>query len=594
MALQVESHGFSDVLVILGAAGVVIPAFHSLKLSPVVGFILVGMLVGPFGLGAYVEAYPWLNAVTITNRGVVAQAAEVGIVLLMFMIGLELSFERLKTMRRLVFGLGGLQVAAATAVLGIGLYAIGQPPLAALALGFALALSSTAIVLPMLSAEGALSRGAGRASFAILLFQDLALIPALFILSAVTSDVELTPATAGIAAAKGIGAIGALVLAGRFLLRPALRAAARTKSPEMFMAVSLLIVLAASAITALAGLSLVVGALLAGLLIADTEYRRQVEVTVEPFKGLLLGVFLISTGMALDLGRITEAPLLIAALVVAVVLAKALVTAPAIRWFTGGKPGWARTGLLLGPSGEMSFIVLAAVGAAGLASRDALDTATIVTALAMTAIPLLSWLGKLLDARTRRAGQMSAEAVPEAGEAVRVVVIGFGRVGLVVADMLDAHRVPYVAIDTDPDSVAKHRDAGRPVYYGDAASVDLLHGLELGKARALVLTIDDPKTVARVVQAARAEHPDLQIVARARDARHAAQLYRLGVSDAVPETIEASLQLSEAVLVDIGIPMGPVIASIHEKRAALRERIQAEVPGLRVLPRLGRRRMRDA
>ena len=594
MALQVESHGFSDVLVILGAAGVVIPAFNSLKLSPVVGFILVGMLVGPFGLGSMVAEYPWLNAVTITNRGVVAQAAEAGIVLLMFMIGLELSFGRLKTMRKLVFGLGGLQVGITSILFGVALWAgLGHPPFASLALGFALALSSTAIVLPMLSAEGALVGGAGRAAFACLLFQDLALIPALFLISAVTSDVALTPAGAGLAAAKGIGAILVLVVAGRWLLRPALRAAARTKSPEMFMAVSLLIVLSASAVTALAGLSLVVGALLAGLLIADTEYRRQVEVTVEPFKGLLLGVFLISTGMALDLGRIVGAPLLVAGGVVAVVLVKALVTAPLIRLFARGKPGWARTALLLGPSGEMTFIVLGAIAAAGLASREAVDTATIVTALAMTAIPLLSWLGRLLDAKAKRAAP-PAEAVPEPGEARRVVIIGFGRVGRLVADMLSAHDIAYVAIDTDPDSVARERDAGRPVYYGDAASVDLLHGLGLDKALALVVTVDEPKVVARIAQAARAEHPALQIVARARDARHAAQLYRLGVSDAVPETIEASLQLSEAVLVDIGVPMGPVIASIHEKRAEMRARIQAEVPGLTMLPKLGGRRLSDA
>jgi monovalent cation:H+ antiporter-2, CPA2 family len=595
MAMEVApTSAISDAIVILGAVGLVIPAFASLRLSPVVGFILIGMLVGPFGLGALADQVPWLRWVTISNPETVSTYGEIGIVLLMFAIGLELSFDRLRVMRRLVFGLGSAQVLltggliAGALVLATG---VGWPT--ALTIGAALALSSTAIVLPILSAEHALLTWAGRASLGILLLQDLALIPLLFVFSIVGGRETFDAADLGLVAAKGFAAIAIVLAAGHVLLRPALHRAARTRSPEMFMAASLLIVIAASTLTAAAGLSLVVGALLAGLIIADTEYRQQVEITIEPFKGLLLGVFLISVGMGLDLERLAGAPLTFLAATAALVAAKSAIVHPLLRLFVGRQPSLPRAALLLGPAGEMSLIVLTAAAAARVIGPGVAADAQLVTALAMTTIPLLSRFGTAVEARARRRAGAEMD-LPAAQAEPRVVVIGFGRVGQLVADMLERHKTPYIAVDTDADEIARRRTEGRPVHYGDAANLDLLQRLDLGNARALVVTMDNPLTVARIVKAARADHPELQIIARARDAHHAAELYRLGVSDAVPETVEASLQLSEAVLVDIGVPMGPVIASIHEKRADLREQIQALVPGLEVPPTLGRRTLREA
>lgn len=594
MALEIApTSSISDAIVILGAVGLVIPAFASLRLSPVVGFILIGMLVGPHGLGSLADEVPWLRWVTISNPRTVATYGEIGIVLLMFAIGLELSFERLKVMRRLVFGLGTAQVAAVGAMIALALVvAAGAPWPVALTIGVALAMSSTAIVLPILSAEHSLVTWAGRASLGILLLQDLALIPLLFIFSVAGGRGEFEAGDLWRMAAQGAAAIAVVLIAGRVLLRPALRRAARTRSPEMFMAASLLIVIAASTLTASAGLSLVVGALLAGLIIADTEYRQQVEVTIEPFKGLLLGVFLISVGMGLDLDRLAANPLPFLMAVAGLVAVKAAIIYPLLRAFVGRQAGLARAALLLGPSGEMSLIVLASAAAALVIGADVAADAQLVTALAMTALPLLSRFGMIVEDLVRRG---AAEPPPPAEEAKpRVVVIGFGRVGQLVADMLERHKVPYIAIDSDADEIARHRSEGREVHFGDAANLDLIRRLDLGKARALVVTMDNPLTVAQIVKTTRADHPDLQIIARARDAYHAAELYRLGVSDAVPETVEASLQLSEAVLVDIGVPMGPVIASIHEKRADLREQIQALVPGLEAPPTLGRRTLREA
>ena len=584
----------SDAIVILGAVGLVIPAFASLRLSPVVGFILVGMLVGPYGLGALADQVPWLRWVTISNPRTVSTYGEIGIVLLMFAIGLELSFDRLRVMRRLVFGLGTAQVLVTGGLIaGALVLATGMGWPTALTIGAALALSSTAIVLPILSAEQSLLTWAGRASLGILLLQDLALIPLLFVFSIVGGRETFDAGDLGLVAAKGVAAIAVVLAAGHVLLRPALQRAARTRSPEMFMAASLLIVIAASTLTAAAGLSLVVGALLAGLIIADTEYRQQVEVTIEPFKGLLLGVFLISVGMGLDLDRLAEAPFGFIAAAALLVVAKSALVYPLLRLFVGRQPGLARAAMLLGPAGEMSLIVLAAAAAARVLPPESAADAQLVTALAMTTIPLLSRFGMAVETRARRAG-VAAPLPPAAETEPRVVVIGFGRVGQLVADMLERHKTPYVAIDSDVDAIARHRGEGRTVHFGDAANLDLLRRLDLGRARALVVTMDQPLTVARIVKAARADHPELQIIARARDAHHAAELYRLGVSDAVPETVEASLQLSEAVLVDIGVPMGPVIASIHEKRADLREQIQALVPGLEAPPTLGRRTLREA
>lgn len=587
-AAPVEPAAFKEVLIILGTAAVVIPLFHRLRVSPVLGFMLVGMAVGPAGLGALAAEQPWLAAVTIGDPRVIEGVAEFGVVLLMFMIGLELSLERLRVMRRLVFGLGGLQVAVSAAGVAAAAMALGLPRAAAVVVGLALAMSSTAIVLQVLAEERKLSSAAGRLSFAVLLLQDLAVVPILFAVGVLAGADAATLGGFGLAMAQAALAVLGVIAFGRLALRPLFRGAARTRSPELFMAACLLVILATGLVTAAAGLSMAIGALLAGLLLAETEYRRQVEITVEPFKGLLLGVFLVSVGMGLDLGRIAAAPATVLGAAVALIGGKLAVVAVLARAFGLSWAAGLRAGLLLGPGGEFGFVILAAArGAPGLLAPAVADFAVILVALTMAVIPLLSRLGDRLAARmeARSAPPVDPALLPPAmapEAAPRVIIAGFGRVGQTLAALLEVHRVPYVALDSDAEQVARQRAAGRPVYYGDLMRIELLRHLNPEGARALVVTMNDRRAVDELVVAAKRERPDLLVIARARDAAHAARLYALGATDAVPETIEASLQLAEAVLVDVGVPMGPVIVSIHEKRAQLQAELKAMAPGAEI------------
>jgi CPA2 family monovalent cation:H+ antiporter-2 len=570
MAPEFSTSGLSDALVILGAAGIVIPAFARVRISPVIGFILIGILVGPFGLGSMTDSYRWLNYVTITDVHAIEPFAEFGITLLLFSIGLELSFRRLWGMRRLVFGVGGLELGVSALLIGAAIYFAADSGWAgAVALGLALALSSTAVVLPLVGTTSPV----GRAAFAMLLFEDLALVPIVFALGALAPHAGAEGFSGLLDTLLAGGAVVAVMLVlGRFLLPRLFAQAARTKSPELFLSVSLLVVIVASLATAAAGLSPIVGALVAGVLIAETEYHGEVEVMMAPFRGLGLGVFLITVGMSVDLAFIAANWQTLLFALVGVMLLKTLVTATFLRLDGARRAVAAETGLLMASPSETTLIVLGAAAAAGVIARDTATFWQVVTAMGLTLTPLLARVGRDAAQRIERDAAGEPAHVPTPKDP-RAVIVGFGRVGRLVAEMLAEHGKPYVAVDSSIDAVKAGRADGFKLIFGDAARPELLEKLGLAHASALILTMDDPVQAVRMVKRVRAWCPDLTIVARARDASHAAELYRAGATDAVPETLESSLQLSEAALVDLGLAMGPVIASIHEKRAELRQQI---------------------
>lgn len=571
MAAALNPGAYKEIILFLATAGIVVPLFHRLRVSPVLGFLGAGALIGPYGLGRFVEDAPWLRWVTISKTEEISHLAEFGVVFLLFMIGVELSWERLRTLRRLVFGLGTLQVVVCAVVLGLVAREIGLPPTAALILGVALALSSTAIVVPVLAEGKRLRSPTGRASFSVLLLQDLAVAPILFTLTVLGSGGSGNLGTAFVLAfGQAAIALALLVGLGRLALRPLFHLVAETRSPELFMAACLLVVLGTGVIAALAGLSMALGAFIAGLLLAETEYRRAIEAMIDPFKGLLLGVFFVSIGMGLNLASLAANPGPILAVTVALVALKAsLITL--VGLFFLPKAVALETALLLGPGGEFAFVLLGGALAAGLVPGSVVQPALIVTTLSMMMIPALAKAGASFRARAERAETVEEAVPPPPSDTPRVILAGYGRVGRLVGEMLARHGIPFLALDANPGRVAEERRAGRPVYFGDSSNPELLRRCGIERAPALVVTLDAPSAVEAVVRAARSERSDLTIVARARDARHATALYDLGVDDAVPETIEASLQLSEAVLVDIGVPLGLVIASIHERRDEFRK-----------------------
>lgn len=586
MAMGLDNKGFSDALVILGAAGLVIPAFARLKISPVIGFILVGLLVGPSGLGALARDYPWLYYITITDPHAIEPFAEFGIILLLFSIGLELSLKRLWSMRSLVFGTGAAELIGSGLIIGLAVHLTGQSWAGAIGLGFALALSSTALVLPIAGT----SSPVGRSAFAMLLFEDLALVPIIFALAALGPGAGDGWAPILGVLGRGILTVAAMFIGGRFILPRLFAQAARTKSPELFLAASLLVVIVASLATTAVGLSPIVGALLAGVLIAETDYHSEVEVMTAPFKGLALGVFLITVGMSLDLGMIFANWMALAAAIAAVVVVKALVTFGLLK-FAGIRTGVAaETGVLMGSPSETTLIVLGAAAQAALITAETASFWQTVTAIGLTITPLLAWIGQKAARGLERRGAVADTEIPSAGPGT--VIIGFGRVGRMVADMLKVHGKPFVAVEADIDAVKAARAEGYPVIFGDVARSELVDKLGLGRADALIITMDDPVLSVQLTRRVRGWVPALTIVARARDTTHAAELYRAGATDAVPETLESSLQLSEAVLVDLGVAVGPVIASIHEKRDELRQEIKGAADMER-MPRLRRSRKAD-
>jgi CPA2 family monovalent cation:H+ antiporter-2 len=566
---------YSDVMVVLATAGVIVPMVSRLGANPIISYLVLGALLGPLGLGSVMDQMPFVYWITIVEPKNVAGIAEFGVVFLLFLIGLQLSLSRLLALRRLVFGLGGLQVVITAATLTFMAVWFGLDTQQALVVGLSLALSSTATVVELLSAKRRMSTTTGRATFSVLLAQDLAVVPLLLLVGILASDTNANvAANLGIALLQAAASLGIIVLFGRVFLRSLFHLVGSLDSSEVFLAAVLFIVVGAGFAAAIFGLPMALGAFIAGILLSETEYRKAVEAIVEPFKGLLLGVFFFTVGMSIDIIEFVKAPGLIISLLCLLLVVKIIVLAPLARLFGLALPKAVEMTMLLAAGGEFAFVGVGAGVAAGIVSPDVSGLILTTVAISMALTPLLAVAGENLAKKISK-----TEHGPELDEVPdemtgHAIVVGYGRVGRVVAGMLERHGLGYLTVDADPALVSRERRKGNAVFYGDAVNSGFLRTCGLSEASALIVTINDDHATDRMIEIVRAARPDLPIVARARDATHARHLYAMGVTDAVPETIEASLQLSEATLISMGIPMGKVVASIHERRDEFRQELQ--------------------
>ena len=559
MATGVHGAPLGDALVFLAAAVLFAPLLRRLRFSLVLGYLAAGAMIGPYGLAM-------IDDVTETR-----DLAEIGVVFLLFAIGLELSFERLRVMRRLVFGLGSLQVVGTAILITGSALLLGQSLAAAAVIGAALALSSTAFVLQLMNERGEMATRHGRATFSTLLFQDLAVVPILVVvpLLSVGGDWMTITTALGLTLLKATVALVVIVIAGRQLLRPFYQVIAGARAPELFTATTLLVVLGIGWATQLVGLSMALGAFLAGLLLSESEFRHQVEADIEPFRGILLGLFFMTIGMSVDLGLALREIVTVLGYLAGLVTIKFLVMLGAALLFRIPFAPSIRSAALLAQGGEFAFVILGAAGLSGLVPDAVGDLLFLVIAVSMATTPGVVWVvGRLADRLEDRDNlAMGAPAEEIAELEGHVILAGFGRVGRTVARLLDAKLVPYIAVDTNAQRVRDGRRDGHAVYYGDASRPDVLRLLGGENARAVVVTLSTAgPAVDRTVAHLHDRLPDLPILARARGPIRGRRLEELGASGTVLETLEASLQLGGAVLRQSGADWQDIEELIRELR----------------------------
>jgi monovalent cation:proton antiporter-2 (CPA2) family protein len=541
--------------VLLTAAVIAVSVFRLLNLSSILGYVAAGLVIGPWGLRL------------IHDIGNITKIAEFGVVLLLFIIGLELQPTRLWVMRRLVFGLGTAQVGLCTVLLGAAGYLLGLQPVTAAIVGFGLSLSSTPLVLQVLAERGQLKTQHGRSAFGILLFQDLAVLPVLAILPLISHTTSTTRTADGALwpiLLKLVAVMAVVVIGGRLLLRPALRVVARVKVTEVFTAAALLTVIATALLANLAGLSMSLGAFLAGVLLADSEFRHELEADIEPFKGLLLGLFFIVVGMSANLGLLTSQPLRLLGITTGLISIKLLaVTLLGRLAHHKGSSAW-RLGFTLPAGGEFAFVLFTLATRQHILDTETADLLILAVTLSMMLGPLLLMAHDVVESRWLADPVKPFDEIDE-GE-TPVIIAGFGRFGQIVARILRLRRIPFTALDSNQTHVDFVRRFGNKVYYGDASRLDLLRAAGAETAKIFVLAIDDVDASIRTAQLVRAQFPKLKIFARARNRQHTFALMDAGVTHIIRETLLSSLDLASSVLQELGESQASARSTVRKFR----------------------------
>lgn len=562
-----------ETLLFLLLAGLAVPLLQRLRIHQMPGFVLVGLCFGPHGLGTWAGAVPWLADITFHDVAGVKLFGELGILFLMFMIGLELSPARIWALRRHVFGTGVAQVVLTAAAIGTIALWFGNPSSSALAIGITLAMSSTAVVMGLLSRAQALATPLGQACFGILMLQDLAVIPVLILVEGMagTTGTNASAAlwwTLLLAMVKAATTISLVYVAGRRLARPLVAAFAVRRQPEVFVALILLLTLGVAATTAAAGLSMALGALLAGLLLADTEFQYEVEMIVEPFRGLLMGMFFMAVGMELDLRIVARYPVWLPLSVLGLLIVKGSVIALLLR-----RLGWGQAmhaGLLMGQGGEFAFVILGYAVTAGLLAGATGQFMMVLVTASMLAAPGAAALGACIargiEGRNGRR-QDRADVADEPARAGHIIIGGYGRVGQLVAEVLARQGVACVAVERDHRLAATTHGMASKVFSGDASLPEMMHRLGVGQSAGVVLTMDDPHAALQATRALRRQYPAIPIFARARDEQHARLLKEAGADGVIPETVESGLQLARFALGATGMPEGAAAFHVGVERA---------------------------
>lgn len=576
-----HAEGLKGLIIFLAVAGIIVPLFHRARIGTVLGFLVAGVVLGPHGLGRLAGDHPWIGMITFGEHERGELLAEAGIIVLLFLLGLELSLQRLWQLRRYVLGVGFIQVLVATIAIGVTVrLTIGVPP-AGIVLGLGLALSSTAIVMQLLSEQHRVAHPTGRVALSVLLFQDLMVVPILFVVGILAGAKEDTP-PASIADliqpfALALGSVVAIMLAGRYLAGPLLRSAVRTGSRDLIMAIALLVLVVFAAATGFAGLSVALGAFLAGMLLSDSEARHHIEVDLEPFKGLLLGIFFITVGTNFDpIATAADTGWILLALA-GLLGGKMIILYGAARAFGVQRAVAIEVALLLAQAGEFAFVVLGVAQTGNLLSPRLAAGTTAVVALSMLLTPLLAIAARRMSTRF---GEIDHRGHAPGDDLDRlenhVIIGGIGRVGMIVARVLDAEGIPYVVFDSNGELVNQARQGKRTVYFGDSGRPEMLEKVGGARARAFVVTVNNRVAAERMVSAARAIQPGAVVLARAADAKHAARLLELGAVGVIPETVEASLQLAARLLEKLDIPENVVDERIEAMRQSELKRLQGQ------------------
>jgi len=568
-----------DVMLILALAGLVIPVLQRLKISPALGYLVLGVLIGPHTLGLLTAQYPWVSAFVIDDKDIIHLLAELGVIFLLFMIGLELTFAKIWQLRRFVLGLGGLQIIVTAAAIIAIIFNLGYALDVSVVLGAALALSSTAIVMQIMMERHMISRPTGQVTFSVLLMQDLAVVPILVMVGVFAGEAQ---GGIGMVVLKAFGTavfvVAGMFFLGRRLLRPALHHLSFAKNTEWLLSVTLFFVIGAAAVTQEAGLSAALGAFLAGLLIGETDFRYEIEVLTEPMKGLLMGIFFLSVGMSIDLAVMQEYPLLLPVAVIGIFLLKALLFFPLALLFKIPKNQAAKASVMLAQCGEFAFIVIGLAVAGGLISFDDAQFFLMLAAISMLITPVITKLGPVIQDMLRETYQeTNPQHTLPAENTSHIIVAGFGHVGKSLADILEKQTIPYIGIDNEGQNITELKELGYPVIYGNARHMKIWKALNVEHAGAIVITVPGYEDTKAIVKMLRKQYPYIPIFARTKEDRQ--PRFQSGDNTVfIAEQSEATRQIARVLLDYVGLEKDIInsIIAAHRESGNHREETAAK------------------